>query len=547
MDKKSFGTLLSALRKANGMTQKDLAARLNVSDKAISRWERDENYPDLPLLPVIAEIFNVTTDELLRGERNNPETGEPSTAAAPERSVKQVRRLTESVTSRFLVGCIIAFGALLVGVILRTCAHSAYTPVYSYDSYNNIWEVNPRSITGAQILFALAQGFAWVIWVAGITFVILTFFKYGDKLSDTDFAEHETSLAEGRLKLKRIFRWTISLLVAGFGLLITDLDVANKPADVISVGFLLFLIILVAFHLLWWLLPKIFTAIPAVAASMRSKPFFGIWRKKCVIVASIIALFWLLQLFAGIRTDGLIYAPGRVFFSFKSFQEYMGHPESSTHQSEYDYYSYHITMARSLRSVAAYKYDSWTQRTIDSTQGAFYCDFVSYAPRIMLSNECYDSVEESYLEWPEADPERSFYWNNFNVGAILLGDFNNFLPIRVCTKSAAELGFWIFVVLSVAIPVVIVPLVAWLLWRKYRKQYERWNDEATEAAAGDTAVNAEDDVSDVATEPETDAVTDTATETSPETAADVIDAAAESMTETAAENAAETFNKDLGK
>ena len=117
----------------------------------------------------------------------------------------------------------------------------------------------------------------------------------------------------------------------------------------------------------------------------------------------------------------------------------------------------------------------------------------------------------------------------------------------MCTESAAELGFWIFAVLSVAIPVVIIPLAAWLLWRKYRKQYERWNDEATEAAAGDTAVNAEDDVSDVATEPETDAVTDTATETSPETAADVIDATAESMTETAAENAAETFNEDLGK
>ena len=520
MDKKSFGTLLSALRKANGMTQKDLAARLNVSDKAISRWERDENYPDLPLLPVIAEIFNVTTDELLRGERNNPETGEPSTAAAPERSVKQVRRLTESVTSRFLVGCIIAFGALLVGVILRTCAHSAYTPVYSYDSYNNIWEVNPRSITGAQILFALAQGFAWVIWVAGITFVILTFFKYSDKLSDTDFAEHETSLAEGRLKLKRIFRWTISLLVAGFGLLITDLDVANKPADVISVGFLLFLIILVAFHLLWWLLPKIFTAIPAAAASMRSKPFFGIWRKKCVIVVSIIALFWLLQLFAGIRTDGLIYAPGRIFFSFESFQEYMGHPESSTHQSEYDY---HITMARSLRSVAAYKYDSWTQRTIDSTQGAFYCDFVSYAPRIMLSNECYDSVEESYLTWPEADPERSFYWNNFNVGAILLGDFNSFLPIRVCTKSAAELGFWIFVVLSVAIPVVIIPLAAWLLWRKYRKQYERWNtvvpepaDDVTDVTAVDaTEIPAEEvaEASETDPAPSTETVAEPATET----------------------------------
>ena len=516
MDKKSFGTLLSALRKANGMTQKDLAARLNVSDKAISRWERDENYPDLPLLPVIAEIFNVTTDELLRGERNNPETGEPSTAAAPERSVKQVRRLTESVTSRFLVGCIIAFGALLVGIILRTCAHSAYTPVYSYDSYNNTWEVNPRSITGAQILFALAQGFAWVIWVAGITFVILTFFKYSDKLSDTDFTEHETSLAEGRLKLKRIFRWTISLLVAGFGLLITDLDVANKPADVIPDGLLLFLIILVAFHLLWWLLPKIFTAIPAAAESMRGKPFFGIWRKKCVIVASIIALFWLLQLFAGIRTDGLIYAPGRIFFSFESFQEYMGHPESSTHQSEY---AYHITMARTLRGVTVYGYDDWAQNIISSVNPSFYSDFVQYESRIMLSNECYDSGEEAYLTWPEADPEHSFYWNNFNVGAILLGDFNSFLPIRVCTKSAAELGFWIFVVLSVAIPVVIIPLAAWLLWRKYRKQYERWNTDVPESADDVTDVTAADATEvpkeDVADASETDPAPSTGTVAEP--------------------------------
>ena len=60
MERKTFGTLLSALRKANGMTQKDLAERLNVSDKAISRWERDENYPDLPLLPVIADIFGAS-------------------------------------------------------------------------------------------------------------------------------------------------------------------------------------------------------------------------------------------------------------------------------------------------------------------------------------------------------------------------------------------------------------------------------------------------------------------------------------------------------
>ena len=56
MEKKTIGGFISALRKANGMTQKDLAERLNVSDKSVSRWENDEGAPDLSLIPVIAEI-----------------------------------------------------------------------------------------------------------------------------------------------------------------------------------------------------------------------------------------------------------------------------------------------------------------------------------------------------------------------------------------------------------------------------------------------------------------------------------------------------------
>lgn len=65
MEKKTFGCFIAALRKANGMTQKDLAEKLNVSDKTVSRWERDDGAPDLAVIPVIAEIFDVTCDELL--------------------------------------------------------------------------------------------------------------------------------------------------------------------------------------------------------------------------------------------------------------------------------------------------------------------------------------------------------------------------------------------------------------------------------------------------------------------------------------------------
>lgn len=71
MERKTLGSLISALRRAAGMTQRELAEKLNVSDKAVSRWERDESAPDLTLLPLIADLFNITVDELLRGQRRS--------------------------------------------------------------------------------------------------------------------------------------------------------------------------------------------------------------------------------------------------------------------------------------------------------------------------------------------------------------------------------------------------------------------------------------------------------------------------------------------
>ena len=69
MEKKTLGSFISALRRAQGLTQQEVADRLAVSNKAVSRWERDEAMPDITLLPAIADLFGVTVDELLRGER----------------------------------------------------------------------------------------------------------------------------------------------------------------------------------------------------------------------------------------------------------------------------------------------------------------------------------------------------------------------------------------------------------------------------------------------------------------------------------------------
>lgn len=64
---KTIGKRIAALRKKSGMTQAELAGKLNVTDKAVSKWERDLSCPDISLLPKIATLFSISLDELMQG------------------------------------------------------------------------------------------------------------------------------------------------------------------------------------------------------------------------------------------------------------------------------------------------------------------------------------------------------------------------------------------------------------------------------------------------------------------------------------------------
>lgn len=61
------GTVIKELREKNNLTQAELADKLNVSDKTISKWETAKGYPDITLLEPIAKVFNVSITELLSG------------------------------------------------------------------------------------------------------------------------------------------------------------------------------------------------------------------------------------------------------------------------------------------------------------------------------------------------------------------------------------------------------------------------------------------------------------------------------------------------
>lgn len=68
MDASKIGNLIYELRVARNMTQKQLAERLFISDKTVSKWERGGGFPDLALLPDIAQVLDVRLEDLLRGE-----------------------------------------------------------------------------------------------------------------------------------------------------------------------------------------------------------------------------------------------------------------------------------------------------------------------------------------------------------------------------------------------------------------------------------------------------------------------------------------------
>ena len=128
MEKRTIGKFISALRRANGMTQRELAERLFVSDKTVSRWERDESTPEITLIPVIAELFGVTSDELIRGERISSEKVE---RAEEERCTikteKSIRALLHEKNKRHGNSLIISVGLSLLGLIASMIADLAFS------------------------------------------------------------------------------------------------------------------------------------------------------------------------------------------------------------------------------------------------------------------------------------------------------------------------------------------------------------------------------------------------------------------------------------
>lgn len=75
MKQQTLGKAIAMMRKEKNMTQAELAEKMGVTDKAVSKWERDLSCPDVATLPRLAELFGITVDELMQGKSTETERG----------------------------------------------------------------------------------------------------------------------------------------------------------------------------------------------------------------------------------------------------------------------------------------------------------------------------------------------------------------------------------------------------------------------------------------------------------------------------------------
>ena len=137
MASNSMGELIATLRREKGMTQKELADMLNITDKAVSKWERNITYPDTQTIPKLAEIFDISIEDLLMAK------------LPPADGQKRSPYLIDYTKSiHYLIYLII------MGIVLALCAVTNISLFPSlYISINFIYIINFLDIVG--IVFIL--------------------------------------------------------------------------------------------------------------------------------------------------------------------------------------------------------------------------------------------------------------------------------------------------------------------------------------------------------------------------------------------------------
>ena len=118
MDNKKFGQFILQLRKEKGWTQLELAEKLNVTDKAVSKWERGVGFPDIKMIEPLADVFHVSVLEIMRSERVSEQSIPTENATEAINNVIDVVSFQRKIERRNILITITTFSAIVMLLFL---------------------------------------------------------------------------------------------------------------------------------------------------------------------------------------------------------------------------------------------------------------------------------------------------------------------------------------------------------------------------------------------------------------------------------------------
>lgn len=146
MDNMKIGQFICELRKEKQMTQKELADKLHITDKAVSKWERGKSLPDLEMMSQLCRTFGISINELLSGERIPTEELE----FRAEKNIKELILENESSRKNNRCNIIMGLSVLILSFFMLVIS------LLGTDFTKVIWYVDfPSIIVFACVLTAL--------------------------------------------------------------------------------------------------------------------------------------------------------------------------------------------------------------------------------------------------------------------------------------------------------------------------------------------------------------------------------------------------------
>ena len=178
MDNKKFGDFIKELRKEKQLTQKELGEKLNITDKAISKWERGLSFPDIAVLKDLAEFFEIDISELLNGERGKKQ--EIDIEKAIQEAIENYKNIEEKkkekvqkVKKRIGVISIIIFVFALILQIVYLIIFKRHNYEYVIDALEYIInQIMISSATSSIILLLKKKKINIIIYFMAVIFTI---------------------------------------------------------------------------------------------------------------------------------------------------------------------------------------------------------------------------------------------------------------------------------------------------------------------------------------------------------------------------------------